>query len=177
MVWLLPSLPSQAQEDPATAKIPVQIISLKDGSLIRGRLIGVENGSYIIQTEHLGEIKLNPDDINNLATNAPSSPAAQIKTLQSSTGELVVPQSGSTDALKAVQETLLTDPKLFSLLQELMMDPEVVQIIQNSSLQQDLMTMDAEKIQNNADFQKLLQHPKIQKIIRTFESEHLSPSQ
>lgn len=62
---LLP-LPATAEGDKSS--IPLQFISLTDGTLIRGRLMSIQNGDYIIQTEHLGEIRVNPENIQSISS-------------------------------------------------------------------------------------------------------------
>ena len=177
VVWILPVCVAlcpfpAAGEDP---DIPLQFIALKDGTLIRGRLTSVEKGGYIIKTDHLGEIRVNPNDIQSISPekfqrkeSAPVLPRSS-----NITGTLEPQILNSPNAMQAVQETMLSDPQIFTLIQDLMQDPDVVKIIQDSGLMDDITTMNPDTIQQNPDFQRLLQNPKIQKIIQTFTQKHI----
>lgn len=169
---LLP-LPATAEGDKSS--IPLQFISLTDGTLIRGRLMSIQNGDYIIQTEHLGEIRVNPENIQSISSGKfqrKEEAPARLPILGGnlSPGTQIL---NSPDALQAVQQTLMSDPQILALIQDLMADPDVVKIIQDSKLMNDLSTLDPGTIQQNPDFQRLLQHPKIKEIIKTFSQKHI----
>lgn len=176
MFFSLLPLPAAAKGD--TSSVPLQFISLNDGTLIRGKLVSVQNGAYIIQTEHLGEIRVNPADIQSISSGnfqqrkKESSPTSQpnIAVTALSPGTQIL---NSPDALQAVQQTLMSDPQMLTLIQDLMADPDVARIIQDSNLMKDLSTLDPGTIQQNPDFQRLLQHPKIKEIIKTFTQKHI----
>ncbi len=183
LLFLLPAtfllIPSSAAAGENTASVPLQFISLNDGTLIRGRLTSVENGVYIIQTEHLGEIRVNPEDIQSISSgnfqrkekdDTAGSRQNAARTVPLSPGTQVL---NSPDALQTVQQALMSDPQILSLIQDLMQDPEVVKIIEDSNLMNDLSTLDPATIQKNQDFQRLLQHPKIQQIIKTFTQKNI----
>jgi hypothetical protein len=173
MFFSLLPLPAAAEGD--TSSVPLQFISLNDGTLIRGRLVSVQNGAYIIQTEHLGEIRVNPADIQSISSGnfqRKEEAPARLPILGGnlSPGTQIL---NSPDALQAVQQTLMSDPQILTLIQDLMADPDVVKIIQDSNLMKDLSTLDPGTIQQNPDFQRLLQHPKIKEIIKTFTQKHI----
>ena len=161
-----------AAEEPA---VPLQFISLHDGTLLRGRLISVQNGTYVIQTEHLGEIRVKPEDIQSISSEKFQREERNPIRAQTpgKSGSLGMEILNSPNAMQAVQQTLLSDPQIFTLIQDLMQDPEVLKIIQESNLMDDISTMDPATIQQNPDFQRLLQNPKIQKIIQTFTEKHI----
>ena len=53
-----------------------QVIALKDGSQIKGELVGVANGVYTISTETLGNLQIKSDQIASIT--APSSSATLV---------------------------------------------------------------------------------------------------
>ena len=163
---------SAAAEEPA---VPLQFISLNDGTLIRGRLISIQNGTYIIETEHLGEIHVKPEDVQSISSDKyQRKEEGRVRPpVADNTRSLGTEILNSPNALQAVQQTLISDPQIFSLIQDLMKDPEVVKIVQDSNLMDDISSMDPAAIQQNPDFQRLLQHPKIQQIIKTFTQKHI----
>jgi hypothetical protein len=153
-----------AQEQPAPP--PKQIITLKDGSVIKGQLIGVnsENGAYILQTETLGQITVAAEKV--LGINSADAPPVA-KTNDQTQPNLDNIQNRP--EFKSMKDTLLSDPAMFSKMQDLAADPEMMQILTDKDFLNSLATMDPAAIENNPKFQKLIHHPAMQALIESMK--------
>lgn len=134
---------------------PLQTITLKDGSSIQGHLIGVAGEEYVIENETMGQVRVPMSQVVGVnAVGAVPKPATTAQTDQQ-----VMPQ------LNSAHLTIMQDPQIMALMQEMMADPEVSKLIMDPTLFQAAMTQDPEAIKNNPQAQKLMQNPKMQQIL------------
>lgn len=153
---------SQTSQEQGTKK-PIQTITLKDGTTLKGFLLDVTDDSYIIQTKHMGQVKIHVDDLISITT--VKKPTPQI--FQQKNYPLMNSLGGQPSAgqVNQLQQQLLSNPEIMNSLKELMEDAEVVNLLKDPSLQDDAFSMDPVKMQNNQSIQDLLKHPKMQEII------------
>ncbi len=149
----------------ALAQQNPQTISLKDGTSIKGQLIDISNGQYTVNTSTMGQIKV---------------PASQILSIHAdgvNPGSSSVNSGGkfSADTVNSMKNNMMQDPEIMSLMQDLVKDPEIAAIMQNPSLMQDALSMDPERIKNNPAVQKLMQNPKMLKILE-ITAQKMQPS-
>lgn len=173
------SLPAWAAEYPTTKSptdAPLQTLSLKDGSVVRGQLIAVEGDSYVIKSENMGTVKVRIADLENLSTGRPPQPAAS--SLMAGQGATIaIPPNSiiSPEQITQMQNQLMADPQLMSLIQEFISDPEVKTTLSDQNLLTDLFTMDPQKVQSNPKMQKLISHPKMQQILKLIQAKNQTP--
>lgn len=142
---------------PSFAQQPEQTIVLKDGTSIKGFLSSVANGTYTIESQTMGQVKIPAAHIAsiNAANVAPA-----MNNLTTQDGTL------SPSAINIIKMNMLQDPQIIALLQKLAEDPSVTEILQNPALMQAALSMDPQQVQNNPDVQKLIQNPTMQEILR-----------
>jgi len=142
----------------------IKIFHLTDGTTLKGFLIKVEeDGRYLIDTTQLGEVLIDPNEIINMtaarsASAQPEAYPAQQPAPSPSTQNLNVP-------MQEAQKVLMSDPVIMESIQQLMADPETMQLLQDPSLLKSLTTMDPEEMQANPKVQELMNHPIMQEII------------
>jgi len=141
---------------------PLQTITLHDGSSIQGKLIAISGDEYTIQNETMGEIKVPVSKIAGINASAGAPGVNPGMALQA--GQLPAMPAGGLQ-LNASHLSIMQDPQIMALLQELLADPEIAGLVQDPALMQAAMTMNPETIQNNPAAQKLIQNPKMQKIM------------
>lgn len=142
-----------------------QVILLKDGSIMKGKLVALSNSSYTIQTPSAGVIQVPTSEVQSITSANPRSSA------NSGTGN----SSISVDTVNSVKENMMNDSEIMSLIQELVKDPEIAEMMKDPSLLQDALSMDQERIQNNPQVQKLVQNPTMQKILKlTAQKMHMN---
>ncbi len=66
----------------AIASEPIQIISLKDNTVIRGEVLGMQNKVYTVKTQTLGTLNVPADQIVSIVAEENSSPAESPKILE-----------------------------------------------------------------------------------------------
>ena len=157
-----------------------QVITLKDGSQIKGQLSGIVDGVYTIKTPIIGNVTVNASDvasITNGATPAATAPAASVP---SQAAVQNVAPSGSTSNLDqqvaANQQKLMSNPQSMAILREMMQDPEIMQALQDPALVQAVTSHDYQAVQNNPGVQKLLNNPKMQALLQQLVSQQQNTS-
>lgn len=147
---ILNSSPLWAQE--------TKIITLTDGSTIKGQVIEFEDNIYTIETTHMGEIEVDDADIVSISNKpqlqntsnetSPSTDQAQIK-----------------NQVQQMQGQILSDPAMMSDIEELMKDDNIRALLSDPSFIKDVMSYDPEKIKNNANTDDLLNNPEIKALM------------
>ena len=146
----------------------LQTITLKDGTVLKGHLTKVMNDIYVIQTQHMGDVQVHVSDLANITTgNPPSLPQSSTPSTSSPVVEnpSVNSMSGMLGQGGQLQQQLLADPEIQAGIQELLKDPETMNLFMNGNLMQDAFSMDPNRMKNNQNVQQLMQNPKMQEII------------
>ena len=137
-----------------------QVITLKDGSQIKGDLISVKDGSYTIKSPLMGEVIVNSDQVANI-TNPQAAPPPTAAPLTAPGAA-----AGTMDSqIQAAQNRLMADPQMISELQMLVQDPEIAQLLTDPALMQAVMAKNPAALQNNPKAQALMQNPKMRALM------------
>ena len=137
-------------------------ITLKDGTKIKGRLTGVQNDSYVVETRQLGTIHVKSSEV--LSINSQDISAAPVAESSQTQGQV---QGGSLKGqVQGLQNQILSNPQNVADIQELLQDPEFVEIIKDPQFVDAIMSYDVERIKSNPSTQTLLQNPKMQALIQ-----------
>ncbi len=128
-----------------------QVITLKDGSQIKGELVDVQNGVYTVKSALLGAITVNADQVNSIA-----SPEAA---------------AGMNGQIQAAQTKIMANPQTMSELQELIQDPEITQMLSDPALIQAVAAKDPAAVQNNPNAQALMQNPKMRTLMEKLQQQ------
>ena len=141
------------------ADSPEQIITLKDGSQIKGKLVGINNGTYTIQVPVVGDVHASIADVISVTNDIAPTPA---------TGP--TQRSGNApnydQQIAANQKQLMSDPESMELLHQMMQDPQIMKLLQDPSLIKAVTSRDYGSVQNNPSVQKLLNTPQMQAILQ-----------
>lgn len=140
-----------------------QVITLKDGSQIKGQLAGIENGVYTVKTPIIGDVHVNAGDVASITNGANAAPAP-------AAAETQAPAAGTApnmDAqIAASQQKLMSNPQSMTILKEMMQDPDIMQALQDPALVQAVTSHDYQAVQNNPGVQKLMSNPKMQALLQ-----------
>ena len=145
-----------------------QVITLKDGSQIKGELAGINNGVYTIKTPIIGDVHVAASDVASI-TNG-NAPIAALPT--NNTNYPTVPNQSSPSIpnmdqqIAASQKQLMSNPQSMATLQEMMQDPEIMQALQDPALVQAVTSHDYQAVQSNPQVQKLMSNPKMQALLQ-----------
>ncbi len=129
-------------------------IKLKDGTILKGRVISMEDGVYTIRTPYLNEIAINEEDIETISDHV----------VQPLTQDLL------RNEVEAVQGQVIANPALMQEIQETMNNPKIREIMQDPEFINAVMSMDPEAIKNNEKTYEMLQQPEIKELFQKIES-------
>ena len=141
-----------------------QVITLKDGSQIKGELAGINNGVYTVKTPIIGDIHVAASDVSSITNgNVP------VADLPANTA-LPVSTPGTApnidQQIAASQQKLMSNPQSMEVLQEMAQDPEIMQALSDPALVQAVTTHDYAAVQNDPAIQKLMSNPKMQALLQ-----------
>lgn len=146
-----------------------QIITLKDGSQIKGELIGVGNGEYSIQTQAMGAIKIKVSQVSSIA-NEPTILLQPAPGGTSSSGS----GDGFNQQIQATQSKLMNDPHLMNDIQGLMQDPDLMKLLTDPVLVKKVMAHDVAAIEKDPKAQELMRHPKMLELMKKMQNSNSS---
>ena len=143
--FFLIACPSFAQE--------TKVITLDDGSQVKGKILSVSNDIYTIETS-FGEIEIKGGKIMSIGRDQAALP------VQAQNNPPV-----SNNQIAEYQQKIVSDPAIMNDIQTIAQDEEVIQAFSDPAFMKAVMAQDFDAMQNNPKFQKLLQNPKIQNLI------------
>jgi hypothetical protein len=132
-------------------------IELRDGSVLRGELVGVGEGSYRVRTETLGVIDIPDSEVRSIRPNA-------------SDGTPLTSPAGSAPRdyrpeISGLQQQMMGNPEILGAITELQTDPELQAALSDPELARLVLSGDIATLQSDPRFQRLLRHPAIQAIV------------
>jgi hypothetical protein len=142
------------------ADIQARVITLKDGTQIQGKLRGVNNGVYIVESATLGVLHLKEGDVQSIGEAAV---AAQAR--PSALPAAVAAGKASPADLQAVQSSIMSNPNLMADIQSIAGDPEIVALISDPEFMQAVQSRNVAALSANPRMAKLMENPKIRALI------------
>lgn len=146
-----------------------QVITLKDGSQIKGELSGIYNGVYTIKTPIIGDVHVAAGDVASITNGAGN--GAPVAAVQPG----VVPSMDQ--QIAASQQKMMSNPQTMAALQEMAQDPEITQALQDPALVQAVTNHDYQAVQSNPAVQKMLSDPKMQALIQKIAAQQRQQQQ
>ena len=145
-----------------------QVITLKDGSQIKGVLSGINNGIYTVKTPIIGDIHVAATDVASITNGNAPAPILPTNNTNTLTGLRPSSESGANlnQQIAASQQKLISNPQSMALLMQMAQDPEIAQALQDPALMQAVANHDYQAVQGNAEAQKLMTNPKMQALIQ-----------
>lgn len=136
-----------------------KIITLKDGSVIKGNVLQLADGVYTLETGNLGKVTVAESEIISIT----AEPAP------------VPPDTGNTGSaslkgqVQEMQTSLLSDPEVMTEIQNIMQDPEIRGVLSDPAFMNAIMSYDPNQIKQNEKTQYLLQNPKFQSLMEKIQ--------
>ena len=169
------SFPAFAQTT-SSAENNNKSITLKDGSVIQGRLVQYQNGEYVIESPNLGQMHLKEADVSSIVTGGSHSARHD----SYADNSLAQPKLDLNQQMSAMKEQLMSDPAMSQQIQNLTENPEIMAIIQDPAFMSQLMgamsSGNPNTALNNPKMQQLLNNPQMQQILHNAE-EKIQPQQ
>lgn len=134
-------------------------VVLQDGSVIIAEVVSFAKGVYTLRSETMGELRLQDSAIRSIRI--------PVKAGQGKSGSISEKsgQSSSQEDITDIQGSLLSSPGLLGLVIALQNDPEVQSILQDQEIMALITSWDAQKLESNPKFIKLMENPKIRAIL------------
>jgi hypothetical protein len=152
----------------AFAQSTEKTVVLKDGSVIKGNVVKMENGVYTVSSEHLGQIEIKDTDIAGIqSSNAP------IIIDNNNTAAANASQTGDIkNQVNALQSSIISDPEMMKDIAKLLDDPAILSLLSDQSFVNDVMSMDKSKLENNPKINQMMSNPKVKELIEKIQARH-----
>ena len=131
---------------------------LHDGSVINGDITTLSNDIYTIETESLGTVRVRRQDIRTieLSDDAAPSPAAGAANIEMPTGPA---------GLQALQQSLMQNANLFTMVQSLQNDPQVQAVLSDPEVMSAIASGNLELLMSHPKIIALTGNPKVREVI------------
>jgi len=139
-----------------------QVITLKDGSQIKGNLSGIENGVYTVKTPIIGDVHVNANDVASI-TNG-NTPVATLPANSPTSSQGTIPNMDQ--QMASTQQKLMSNPQSMAIVQAMAQDPEIMQALQDPAVIHAVTSHDYQAVQNNPKIQALMKNPKMQALMQ-----------
>lgn len=127
----------------------IKEIELSDGSTIFGEIISLEEDFYTIESVDLGTVRIEKSKVR----------AIRLKSADGKTRE----------RLKVLEQRMMNDDEIFTLLLALESDPQFKEILEDPEIMKGVSSGDISSLMSNPKFIKLLDNPKVQEIRRRIQ--------
>jgi hypothetical protein len=130
----------------------VREIELRDGSVITGEVVSLNNGIYTIKSDTLGTLKVEESKVRVIRprTQQSQGPGAA--------------QSNTSSDVQTLQHRMMSDQEIMGLIQSLQNDPEFKKLLEDPDIMKAVNTGDVAALTANPKFMKQLGNPTVQEI-------------
>jgi hypothetical protein len=165
--------------------VDVREIELRDGTVLRGEIVSLQNGTYTIRSQSLGDVKIAAANVRVIRfPSGPTGPSAAGERAPAPAGAGEVQgERNSADNLgkqgeapgrsddvqrqvEEVQRSLAADDSTMQIITSLQNDPEVQAVLSDPQIMQAVEAGDVATLMANPKFLELLRNPKVQEIER-----------
>ena len=129
----------------------VREIELKDGSIITGEVVSLNNGIYTIKSGTLGSLKVEESKVNVIR---PKSPPRGPGAAQNNTGSEAT----------SLQHKLMSDQEIMGMILSLQNDPDFKKLLEDPEVMKAVSEGNIAALTANPKFMKLLGNPTVQEI-------------
>jgi hypothetical protein len=131
-----------------TSAAEIKEIELTDGSVITGEVLSLSSGVYTIRTSSLGTLKLDEVKVRTIRPQSTSSSR----------------QSSQTSDVKSLQDKMMSDQEVMSMIQSLKDDPQFLKILEDPEIMNAVSSGDTAALMANPKFLQLLHNPTVRDI-------------
>ena len=138
----------------------MKIIKLKDGSVLNGNVLQLNDGVYTFETSNLGEVDIEESDILSITSSELSGSSSGSSTTTS--------DAQKRELQKQVQQmkgTILADEEVLKEIQIMSEDENIRALLSDPQLLKDVTSFDQQKIKQNKSVQDLMNNPKMQELM------------
>jgi hypothetical protein len=126
-------------------------IELKDGSIITGEVVSLNNGIYTIKSDTLGTLKVEESKVRVIRP----------RSLSQGPGAA---QNNTNSNVQTLQHRMMSDQEIMGMIQSLQNDPEFKKLLEDPEIMKAVNAGDVAALTANPKFMKLLDNPTVQEI-------------
>ena len=130
-------------------------VALKDGSVISGELISLQDGVYTISSSSLGTVRIDESKIR------------AIRYGSSEMGTEPFPPTGENRSgaeMQAIERAIVSDEQIMTLILSMQNDPDVQKVLSDPEIMSAVLSGDVNALKAHPEFIKLMNHPTIREI-------------
>ena len=131
----------------------LNVIELKDGSIITGEVLSLSGGIYTVKSDALGTIRLEESKIRIIRS----------KSLEKG-GASGGPAAAQGNDTQALQQKMMSDQEIMDMIQSLRDDPEFKKVMKDPGVMKAVKDGDVSALMANPQFMKLLNNPTVKEI-------------
>lgn len=128
---------------------------LNDGDVYTGEVLGLENGTYTVRVDGIGELLIDEPRIKQISyvekETAPAPAEPQVK-------------APSSEKVKEMANKLMTDKEIMEMIVSLQNDPQFQAVLNDPDILNALKSGDNESLMKNEKFMQLKENPTMKKI-------------
>ena len=126
-------------------------IELKDGSIITGQVVSLNNGIFTIKSDTLGTLKVEESKVKAIRPRSPSQGPGAV-------------QNNTRSDVQSLQHRMMCDQEIMGLIHSLQNDPEFKKLLEDPEIMNAVSAGDIAALTANPKFMKLLNNPAVQEI-------------
>jgi len=158
----------------------IQIITLKDTSVIRAKVIDDAGGFFLIKSPALGEIKIRSTDILSIKQTNPQSAILPSTALSSSASEVAFPEkteaAGEQSALAAKVQGFIASGSGGGAVAQLAKNPAIMKaVVSDPNVMKAIQSGDTAALRESPAVKQLLSDPQTKSLIKSFLNMNGSP--
>ncbi len=134
-------------------RVSAATLILKDGAVIHGEILRMSDGEYTVKTESLGTVRVRKDTIRTI-DHSGSATLGSNRQAMPATGQTASPEAGE---IQALQNQMMQDPGMLSMVQALQNDPEIQAVLADPEIMRAMAS---------GNYAALMNHPKIIALTR-----------
>jgi len=141
-----------------------KIITLKDGSVLKGKVIQLKDGLYTLETSTLGSVSIPESEILSIASPGTTGFDSE-KSKESSESQ----KEQLKKQVEQIQGTILGDQGIMADIQKILEDENVKAMLSDPGLLNDVTSFDQNRIEKNSTVQNLMNNPKMQELMKNIQ--------
>jgi len=134
------------------------VIELNDGSIISGEVVSFDGSTWVINSTSMGVLKIKAAKVVSIRS---QTTGGQVPAGEGSTGK----QVNAAD-IQAMQQSIMTNEALMTMIMGLQNDPEVQAILQDPEIMRAVNAGDMNALLANPKFRRLMENAKIKEITK-----------
>ncbi len=131
-------------------------IELSDGSQITGEVISFDGNTWIIKSESMGQLKIESSKVRSIRAKGTSG--------QNQAGSTTSGYPVSKDDIQAMQQSIMANQEILSMIMNLHDDPEIQTILKDPEIMNAVNSGDISVLIANPKFMRLLEKAEIKAI-------------